>query len=119
MIRRVLMIAGDPSGDLHGAGVVRALKRRLPDLDLYGVGGERMKDEGMEVVYHLSRLSFMGFVEVIKNLAVVRHLERMLEHLLDTRRPDVVVLIDYPGFNLRFARKVKRENLVTVIVACS
>lgn len=111
MIRRVLMIAGDPSGDLHGAGVVRALKRRLPDLDLYGVGGDRMKDEGMEVVYHLSRLSFMGFVEVIKNLAVVRHLERTLEHLLDTRRPDVVVLIDYPGFNLRFARKAKRRGI--------
>lgn len=105
------MVAGEASGDLHGAGVVRELKRRLPDLDVYGVGGDRMKDEGMDLVYHISRLSFMGFVEVVKNLAVVREVERTLEQLLDSHRPDVVVLIDYPGFNLRFARKVKRRGI--------
>ncbi len=105
------MIAGEASGDLHGAGVVRELKRRRPDLDVYGVGGDRMKNEGMELVYHISRLSFMGFVEVVRNLAVVREVERTLSRLLEVRRPDVVVLIDYPGFNLRFARTAKRRGI--------
>ncbi|MEO8168749.1 MAG: lipid-A-disaccharide synthase, partial [bacterium] len=110
-LKRVLMIAGEPSGDLHGSGVVRELKKRLPDLDVYGVGGEKMKAEGFDVVFPISRLSFMGFLEVIKNLSVVKELERTLGALLSSRRPDVVVLIDYPGFNLRFAKKVKQQGI--------
>jgi lipid-A-disaccharide synthase len=108
---RVMMIAGEASGDLHGAGVVREVKKRRPDADIFGVGGERMKEAGMDIVYPISRLSFMGFVEVMKNLHVVRELEQTLESLLRSRTPDVVVLIDYPGFNLRFARKAKRHNI--------
>lgn len=111
MLTRVMMIAGEPSGDLHGSGVVRELKRRVPALDVYGVGGDRMRGEGFDVVHHISGLSFMGFVEVVKNLAVIRDLERTLHGLLEQRRPDVVVLIDYPGFNLRFARIVKRHRI--------
>lgn len=110
-LRRVMMIAGEASGDLHGAGVVRELKKRLPAADIYGVGGERMKEAGMDIVFPISRLSFMGFAEVMKNLHVVRALDRTLESLLRSRTPDVVVLIDYPGFNLRFARKAKRHNI--------
>ena len=110
-LRRVMMIAGEASGDLHGAGVVREVKKRRPDADIFGVGGEKMKEAGMDIVYPISRLSFMGFVEVMKNLHVVRELERTLESLLRSRTPDVVVLIDYPGFNLRFARKAKRHNI--------
>ncbi len=110
-LKRVLMIAGEPSGDLHGSGVVRELKKRLPDVDVYGVGGEKMKAEGFDVVFPISRLSFMGFLEVVKNLSVVKELERTLDALLSSRRPDVVVLIDYPGFNLRFAKKVKQHGI--------
>lgn len=111
MVQRVMMVAGEPSGDLHGAGVVRELKRRCPRSEVFGVGGDKMKDEGLEVVFPISRLSFMGFVEVVKHLSVVRELSSTLERLLDERRPDVVVLIDYPGFNLRFARTVKRRGI--------
>ncbi len=111
MLNRVMMIAGEASGDLHGSGVVRELKKAMPELDIYGVGGDKMAREGMEIVYHISRLSFMGFVEVLKNLRVIREVEQELEELLLSRKPDVVVLIDYPGFNLRFARKVKRLGI--------
>lgn len=107
---RVMMVAGEPSGDLHGAGVVRELKRLHPAIEIFGVGGDRMRDEGMEVVFPISRLSFMGFVEVVKHLSVVKELQRTLEHALVERRPRVVVLIDYPGFNLRFARTAKRHG---------
>jgi lipid-A-disaccharide synthase len=111
MLKRVLIIAGEASGDLHGAGVVRELKKRIPDLDIFGIGGDRMRREGMETVIHISSMSFMGFAEVVRNLPFIRKVERMLESLLSTRPPDVVVLIDYPGFNLRFARRVKRKGI--------
>lgn len=108
---RVMMIAGEASGDLHGAGVVRELRKRHPSIDIYGIGGDRMQAEGMSLVYHVRELSVMGFVEVVKHLPVIRSVEGTLEALLAVRRPDVLVLIDYPGFNLRFARKARRLNI--------
>jgi lipid-A-disaccharide synthase len=111
---RVMIIAGEASGDLHGAGVVRALKRADPDAMVYGVGGDKMQAEGMELVFHVRELSFMGFLEVLQHLPLIRSVEKTLEVLLRVRRPDVVLLIDYPGFNLRFARAVKRAGVRVV-----
>lgn len=101
---RVMMIAGEASGDLHGAGVVRELKKRFPDADIFGIGGEKMKAEGMQLIFHVRELAFMGFVEVVKQLPLIRAVQKTLEILLRGRKPDVVVLIDYPGFNIRFAQ---------------
>ena len=111
MINRILIIAGDPSGDLHGAGVVDELRRRMPWIDLYGIGGDRMKNAGMELIYNLNELSFMGFVEVVRHLPLIRRVEKRLGEFLGSRRPDMVLLIDYPGFNLRFARKAKEAKI--------
>ncbi len=111
MESRVLMIAGEASGDLHGSGVVRVLKSLRPGIDVYGVGGLGMRCEGMDVVVDSAEMAFMGFVEVLKNLRTVRRVERKLEGLLESRRPDVVVCIDYPGFNLRFARAAARRGI--------
>jgi len=111
MLRRVMMIAGEVSGDLHGAGVVSELKQRRPALEIFGIGGDAMKRAGMELVRHISSMSFMGFVEVVRHLGLIRETERTLALLLEQRPPDVVVLIDYPGFNLRFARKVKQKGI--------
>lgn len=111
MVTRVMMIAGEASGDLHGAGVVKALRTMVPGIDIFGIGGENMRSEGMEIVQHISSMSFMGFVEVIRHLSVIRNVERRLLSMLDERKPDVVVLIDYPGFNLRFARAVKARRI--------
>jgi lipid-A-disaccharide synthase len=106
-----MMIAGETSGDLHGSGVVRELRRRVPDVEVFGIGGDAMAREGMECVVHVSRLSFMGFAEVLRNLHVVREVQRTMEGLLMSRRPDVLVLIDYPGFNLRFAAKARARGI--------
>jgi lipid-A-disaccharide synthase len=111
MLNRVLMIAGEASGDLHGAGVVRALKGRRREVEIYGIGGDAMAREGMELVEHCATLSVMGFLEVLTHLPRILVVERRLVRLLETRRPDVLVLIDYPGFNLRFARKAKRHGI--------
>ncbi|HTP80900.1 MAG TPA: lipid-A-disaccharide synthase [Bacteroidota bacterium] len=114
MVQRVMMIAGEASGDLHGSGVVRELKRKQPGVEVYGVGGEKMKREGMSLVYDIRELGFMGFIEVLRHLPVIRAMEKTLEHLLRLKRPDVVVLIDYPGFNLRFAKMVKQQGIKVV-----
>ena len=113
-IKRILVIAGEASGDLHGAGVVRELKKALPDCMIYGIGGDKMHGEGMELIYHIRELSVMGFWEVIQQLPVIKSVERTLNVLLKVRKPDVVLLIDYPGFNLRFAAKAKNEGIKVV-----
>ena len=91
MVQRVMMIAGEVSGDVHGAGVVRELKRRQPSIEIYGIGGEKMKHEGMALTYHVSELSFMGFMEVLRHLPLIRSVEKTLEQLLVLKRPDIVV----------------------------
>ena len=114
MPRRVMIIAGEASGDLHGAGVVRELKKLSPDVEVYGVGGDKMKREGMDLIYHINELGFMGFVEVLKHLPFIKAMEHALEQIVKFKRPDVLVLIDYPGFNLRFARAAKKYDVKIV-----
>ncbi len=109
-----MIIAGEASGDLHGSGVVRELKRLSPSIDIYGVGGDKMKQEGMDLIYHINELGFMGFIEVVKHLPFIKTMEHTLEQIVKLKRPDVLVLIDYPGFNLRFARIAKRYNVKIV-----
>jgi lipid-A-disaccharide synthase len=108
---RVMIIAGEPSGDLHGAGVVRELKRRVPECDVFGIGGDKMQAAGMQLVYHIRELAVMGFLEVVQHLPLIRSVEKTLDALLTARTPDVLLLIDYPGFNLRFARLAKRQKI--------
>jgi len=114
MLRRVMIIAGEASGDLHGSGVVRELKRLHHNVDIYGVGGERMRQEGMHLIYHIRELGFMGFAEVLKHLPFIKVMQHTLEQILKFKKTDVLVLIDYPGFNLRFARIAKKYGVKIV-----
>jgi lipid-A-disaccharide synthase len=114
VVQRVMIIAGEASGDLHGSGVVRELKRQSPKVDVYGVGGDKMKREGMDLIYHINELGFMGFMEVLRHLPFIKTMEHTLEQIVKFKRPDVLVLIDYPGFNLRFARIAKRYDVKIV-----
>ncbi|HLX11582.1 MAG TPA: lipid-A-disaccharide synthase, partial [Bacteroidota bacterium] len=110
----VMIIAGEASGDLHGAGVVAELKRSRPDLEIFGIGGDKMSAAGMELVYHVRELSVMGFVEVIRHLPVLRSVQKTMESLLSLRKPAAVLLIDYPGFNLRFAETVRKFGIKVI-----
>jgi lipid-A-disaccharide synthase len=111
---QIMMIAGEASGDLHGAGVVRELKRRNPDCSIYGIGGDKMQAAGMELVYHIREISVMGFLEVLQHLPLLRSVKVTMSVLLSARRPDVIVLIDYPGFNLRFAEIARKAGIRVV-----
>ncbi|MBN1480243.1 lipid-A-disaccharide synthase [candidate division KSB1 bacterium] len=107
MVRRILMVAGEASGDLHGGKLVRALNANADELQIFGVGGDHMADAGMELLFHVADLAYVGFSEIIKHLP---HFKRVFDTLIKTaieRKPDVVVLIDYPGFNLRIGKKLK------------
>ena len=106
-----MILAGEASGDLHGAGVVRALRELAPGIGIFGMGGDHMRSEGMEVLVDIRDMAFMGFVEVVRNLGSVFRAERILGDALEQRRPDAVLLIDYPGFNLRFARRARKAGV--------
>lgn len=106
-----MIVAGEASGDLHGAGVVGELKHRMPAADIFGIGGDKMQAAGMQLIYHIRELAFMGFWEVIQHLPLIRSVERTLEALLRVRKPDVLLLIDYPGFNLRFAQAARKQGI--------
>jgi lipid-A-disaccharide synthase len=108
---RIMIVAGEASGELHGAGVVRALKGRHPACEVFGVGGNRMRAAGCELVYPIERFAFMGLVEVVRHLPFIRSALRRLERLFQERRPDVLILIDYPDFNLRLARIARRYGI--------
>jgi lipid-A-disaccharide synthase len=105
--KKVLIVAGEVSGDLHGSSLMRELRGMNPQTQFFGIGGDRMKKEGLELVYHIDKLAVMGFFEVLSKLGLIREVMKAMLRLAEERRPDLVVLIDYPGFNLRFARKVK------------
>ncbi len=106
--KNVLVIAGEASGDLHGASLVRELKNLDSSLKIFGIGGDKMKAEGMELIYHIDKMAFLGFVEVIKHLPFIKKVQRDLIAEVKRRKVSEVVLIDYPGFNLSIAKKLKQ-----------
>ena len=105
---RIFLSAGEPSGDLHGARVAEALRRKWPDAELYGLGGDRLAAAGVELLAHVDQLAVMGFVEVLRHLPFFVRLMRRVQGELRRRRPHLVIPIDYPGFNLRLARHARR-----------
>lgn len=109
--RTVLLVAGEASGDLHGGALLRALRRRTPALQVSGVGGARLRAAGMEILADVSSLSAAGVVEILGSLRRHHRVMRLLKRCMDRRRPDVVVLIDYPGFNQLVAREAHRRGI--------
>lgn len=111
---RYYIIAGEASGDLHGGNLIKEIRKLDHNADIRAWGGDLMKDAGAELVKHYRDLAFMGFVEVIKNLpGILNNLKFCKKDILQFQ-PDVLVLIDYPGFNLRIAKWAK-ENGFKVI----
>ena len=111
MTLRVLLVAGEASGDLHGAALARELRARRPDLTLVGIGGPRLRAEGMQVLVDTEHVATMGFTETFGTLGRLVTAYRSLVREFDEARPDLVVLIDYPEFNLRLARQAKRRGI--------
>lgn len=101
-----MIVAGEASGDLHGGGLITELKRLSPELEIFGVGGNHMRQAGMELLYNVVEMAVVGFTEVLSKILFFKNVMKNLIHTIKIRTPDLVILIDYPGFNLRFANKV-------------
>lgn len=110
----ILLLAGEASGDLHGSRLARALNDRLGRVRLLGLGGERMAAEGVELLEGLDQLAVMGFSEVVGRLPFFWRLERRIRSLLRGGTVDLVIAIDYPGFNLRAVEAAHRAGVPSV-----
>jgi lipid-A-disaccharide synthase len=114
MNKSIYIISGESSGDVHGGNLVKEIKKLNPYLDIYCWGGDRMQQAGAVLQKHYKDLAFMGFVEVAKNIfTILRNFKEIKADIL-SKKPEVVVLIDYPGFNLRLAKWLKKHNFKVI-----
>ncbi|MBU1108714.1 MAG: lipid-A-disaccharide synthase [Candidatus Riflebacteria bacterium] len=117
-LRRIFFLAGEQSGDLHGSLVIKHLRQIFPEIKIDGIGGPMMQAAGMNCIHSSDELAVIGFVEVLKN---IRHLYCILNDVrrwLTAERPDMVVLIDYPGFNQRIAEIARSLNIHVLYYIC-
>jgi len=108
---RVFVSAGEPSGDLHGAGVVRALKVQIPGVEVGAFGGTQLERAGARILWPMDRYTVMGFAEIVHKIPAHYRLLRAIKARFRETRYDLVILIDYPGFHLRVAEAARRAGL--------
>ena len=114
----ILIIAGEVSGDMQAARLVQAIRARAPNVTFYGIGGDEMQRAGVELFHHVKDMAVMGLSEVLRRFAFFRKVYYQMVELAAERRPDAVILVDYPGFNLRFAGEAHRLGLKTIYFIC-
>ena len=105
---KLFFSAGEASGDVHGASLAREIKKIAPSTEIFGFGGNLMAESGVRLVRNYKDYNVMGVVEVLKNLRKIFRLLDDLTEIIRVERPDLIVLIDYPDFNWRLARRVKK-----------
>ncbi len=106
-----MIIAGEVSGDLHGASLIKELKALDGEINIFGIGGDKMKEAGMNIIYHINKMAFLGFAEVVRHLPFIKEVQKNLIKTAAENKIQNVVLIDYPGFNLSIAKKFKKLNI--------
>ena len=111
---RILISAGEASGDLYAGAVTRGIKQLNPEAEVFGMGGDCLCEAGGEVLFDIKDHSLMGFVEVLKKLPDVWKLRNAFIDLMEKRKPDVLLTIDYPGFNMRLAKLAKERGINVV-----
>ena len=107
----LMMIAGVASGDTHAARLAESLRAQCPGVKLFGAGGPKMKAAGVELLFDLTEHAVVGLTEVLAHYPKIRRLFWTLVRAVEERRPDAVILTDYPGFNLRFAKQMKARGI--------
>jgi lipid-A-disaccharide synthase len=112
--KNVLIVAGEPSGDLHASNLVKDLKRLNPNLKFFGIGGRLSKNAGIKTIQDIEGLALIGIVEVLKKIFIIRKVYKNLLERIDSEKVDLAILVDYPGFNLRLARELKRRSIPVV-----
>ncbi len=111
---RMLIVTGEASGDLHGAHLIRSVKTRMPQAQIFGVGGSHLAAEGVTLISSSDELAVVGVTEVLKKLKTVYAVFRKLSRFLKDERPDLVILVDYPDFNLRLAKVAHKLGIRVV-----
>ena len=111
---KFIILAGEVSGDNHGGNLVAELKKQHPEIEFSGIGGDQMIQHGFEAIFHIRQMAFLGIGEIIKHLPFIRKVFRSLVEHVNKVKPDAVVLIDYPGFNLRFAKAVHKLGIPVI-----
>ncbi len=110
---KLFLSAGEPSGDLHGSNLIRAIHAQQPDAQITALGGPLMRAAGAEIVYPLTDLAVMGFSQVLRNLRTFYQIGDRAERHVRAARPDAVVLIDYPGFHIALAKRLRDYGVPT------
>jgi lipid-A-disaccharide synthase len=117
-MKSLLVIAGEASGDMHAADVVHALKEQRPELTFWGIGGDKLRTEGVELLHDVKEMDVLGFVEVLRRYPFFRRTFNEVLAETDKRKPDAALLVDYPGFNLRLARELKKRGIKVLYYIC-
>lgn len=111
---KALIVAGEASGDLYGGKLAQILKQRIPDLKLSGMGGELMRQAGVELLFDYRSVSVVGIFEVFQKLRQLRQAHSFIKNWISSERPDFAILIDFPDFNFRIARLLKKAGVTTI-----
>ena len=114
----IMIIAGEISGDMHAAALVQAIRRRRPDIECFGIGGENLRAAGMEIHYDVRDMAVLGLTEVLLRFRFFKGVFNAMLALARERRPDAVLLVDYPGFNLRFAARAHALGFKVLYYIC-
>ncbi|MCX5716215.1 MAG: lipid-A-disaccharide synthase, partial [Candidatus Omnitrophica bacterium] len=114
MINKIMILAGEPSGDLHASRLAVEIKKLSPQIKLFGMGGENMRHAGVDTIYDLKALAITGLLDVIKNYSRLKEIQNTLVQKALDEKPDLVVLVDYADFNLRFAKRLKKTGIPVI-----
>jgi len=117
-MKKVFWIAGEKSGDLHASFVLKELERSHPELSHFGIGGPGMQQYGFKPIFPFQKFSVMGFVEVLKHLLFFLKVEKKIQQIFRENPPDLVVLVDYPGLNMRVAAMAKKLGIPVLYYIC-
>ncbi|MGB1573753.1 MAG: lipid-A-disaccharide synthase, partial [Flavobacteriales bacterium] len=108
--QRLYILTGEPSGEAHAARVVERIRDQWPEVEVRGMGGDAMEAQGIDLVEHVSNTAIMGFAEVVAKLGFIRTLMARVKADILAFRPDRILIVDYPGFNLRMARWAREQG---------
>ena len=114
-LKHILILTGEPSGDMHGGHLVRQIKLTNPGIYVSGIGGPCLAKEKVDLFYPIEKLSVMGFTEIIMQLGQIKHAFDLFKQKLCDHLPDLIILVDYPGFNLKAARYAKENFPIKIL----
>ena len=114
MNKRILIVAGEASSDLHAANLIKEIKALMPSVKFFGLGGARMEEQDVALLANIVDLAVVGYIEVLKNIRKFKAIFNKLLQEVDKLNPSLAILIDYPGFNMRLAAELKKRNVPIV-----